>query len=237
MPESEEVWYREARSLQYFFHRQGLHFFALLILIPTTWSLAAPVLENGSWLSVPATRWFWLAVGMAVLHQVLGWIGFRLQLGWAALSRLFGSADMLIWGLVFFPLLIARPILVIGLAKSTQNTLLLPEVLAAFLGVILLIPVVYTIWSIYKYFGFVRGMGGDHFRKRYREMPLVNEGAFQWCGNAMYTFAPLLLWAIAYILGSQAALTVALFEHAYVWVHYYCTEKPDMKIIYKNPSN
>ncbi len=56
MPESEEVWYREARSLQYFFHRQGLHFFALLILIPTTWSLAAPVLENGDWLGIQTTR-------------------------------------------------------------------------------------------------------------------------------------------------------------------------------------
>ena len=232
MTDHEELWYSEARSIQYFFYRQGLHFLLLLILIPTTWSLAAPVLENGSWLDISAGSWFWLAVGGSVLHQVLGWIGFRLQLGWAALTRLFGSADMLIWGLLFFPLLIARPILIMGLARSTQNTLLLPELAAIFLGVILLIPVIYTAWSIYRYFGFIRGMGGDHFRMRYREKPLVKEGAFQWTGNAMYTFAPLLLWAIAFIVGSQAALTVALFEHAYVWVHYFCTEKPDMKIIY-----
>ena len=28
------------------------------------------------------------------------------------------------------------------------------------------------------------------------------------------------------------ALAVALFQHAYIWVHYYCTEKPDMRRIY-----
>jgi len=31
---------------------------------------------------------------------------------------------------------------------------------------------------------------------------------------------------------SIAALCVALFNHMYIWVHYYSTEFPDMKRIY-----
>lgn len=63
-------------------------------------------------------------------------------------------------------------------------------------------------------------------------MPLVEQGAFKFSNNAMYTFAFYLLWAITLLIGSQAALSVALFQHAYIWVHHYCTEKPDMDIIY-----
>jgi len=35
------------------------------------------------------------------------------------------------------------------------------------------------------------------------------------------------------LLCSKAAISVALFSHIYIWVHYYCTELPDMKEIYK----
>jgi len=31
---------------------------------------------------------------------------------------------------------------------------------------------------------------------------------------------------------ATAALVLAAFCHAYIWVHYFCTEKPDMKRIY-----
>jgi len=63
-------------------------------------------------------------------------------------------------------------------------------------------------------------------------MPLVKEGAFKYSSNAMYAFAFLLFWAIALLTGSRAALASALFQHAYIWVHMYCTENPDMEIIH-----
>jgi len=95
-----------------------------------------------------------------------------------------------------------------------------------------MIPAVYAGYSVGRYFGIDRALGGDHFRQRYREMPMVHEGAFAWSSNAMYAFVFLGLWGIALITGSQAALAAALFQHAYIWVHYYCTEEPDMKLIY-----
>jgi hypothetical protein len=34
------------------------------------------------------------------------------------------------------------------------------------------------------------------------------------------------------LLLSQAALLAALFNHLYIWVHYYSTELPDIRHIY-----
>jgi len=42
------------------------------------------------------------------------------------------------------------------------------------------------------------------------------------------------LWSIALLAGSRAALGVALFQHAYIWVHMYTVEAPDMRVIYGN---
>ena len=63
-------------------------------------------------------------------------------------------------------------------------------------------------------------------------MPLVTRGAFAWTPNAMYTFGFLGLWAIALFARSHAGLVAALFQHAYIWVHYVCTEQPDMARLY-----
>ncbi|MFW6265073.1 MAG: methyltransferase [Bacillota bacterium] len=227
-----QLWFKKARSLDYFFHRQFWHLTALLILIPITWSFAAPVMGGKSWLGIMDITWFWLAVGLSILHQVMVWIVFRLQLGWAALSKVFGHVDLFVWGLLFIPLLVISPVLIVGLSYSTQNSLVLSRPIAIALALFLLIPSIYTLWSVIKYFGMIRAIGADHFRIAYRQMPLVNKGAFRYSNNAMYAFAFLLLWSIALFIGSQAALSVALFEHAYVWVHYFCTEKPDMDIIY-----
>lgn len=228
----QQIWYEEARSKGYFFHRQIWHLIALLILVPVTWAFAAPVMGQGAFLGIPDTAWFWLSVGLPILHQVIVWIVFRLQMGWGTLSKTFGRADLIVWGVIFLPLIIARPFLLVGLARATQSSLVLPRVFSVFLGIMLLLPSLYTIWSVFRYFGFVRAMVGDHFRVRFRKMPLVRKGAFRYSQNAMYAFAFFLLWSIALIHRSQAALSVALFQHAYIWVHYYCTEEPDMQIIY-----
>ena len=41
-----------------------------------------------------------------------------------------------------------------------------------------------------------------------------------------------MLWVPAFLFQSMAAMVIAAFSHAYIWVHYYATEKPDMKRIY-----
>lgn len=232
MTELNQLWYPQARTLKYFFHRQVWHLLALFVLVPTAWWLAFPLLGDGMWLGVTASQWFWAAIILSITHQVVVWIVFRLQLGWATLTRLFGKADLAIWGVLFLPLFASRVITVVGLAQSTQNTLNVPPMLAVVLAVCVLIPSLYTLWSVFRYFGMTRAMVGDHFRVRYRQMSLENRGVFKFSGNAMYAFGFLLLWAIALINLSVPALVLAGFQHIYIWVHFYCTEKPDMDIIY-----
>ncbi len=222
----------DASSIQFFFRRQQWHLAALLILVPLAWAFAAKGLNTGTWLGIQDTVWFWLAIGVAIGHQLVVWVVWRSQLGWSVFTNLFGRYDLLAWGLIFMPLLMARPILVVGLAIANRGSLDLPLPLSVGLGLVLLVPAVYTLWSVARYFGIPRAIGGDHFRPHYRTMPLVRQGAFAWSGNAMYAFAFLGLWSIALLIGSQAALGVALFQHAYIWVHFYCTEAPDMDFLY-----
>jgi hypothetical protein len=63
-------------------------------------------------------------------------------------------------------------------------------------------------------------------------MPFVRQGIFRFTSNGMYLYAFLLSWAIAIGFNSSAALAVAAFSHAYIWVHFYSTEKPAMEFIY-----
>jgi hypothetical protein len=178
--------------------------------------------------------WFYGAVALIVVQQFIGWFVFRIQLGWGLLSRWFGRADMIVWASVFVPLLIARLLLFILVAIADAGSSPLPRTVSILLSVILLVPALYTIYSVFRYFGLMRAIGGDHFRKEYRNMPLVREGAFRWSGNAMYAFVFFMLWSIALFTGSQAGLALAVFQHAYIWVHYFFTEKPDMNLIYSS---
>ena len=60
----------------------------------------------------------------------------------------------------------------------------------------------------------------------------MRKGVFRYTSNAMYTVGLLFLWIPGLLFSSKAALAVACFSHIYVWVHYYCTEKPDMDLMY-----
>ena len=222
----------EAGTLAFLAHRQWLHLAALALLVPICWAFAAPALGDGQWLGLSDTEWFWASVIGAIVHQVIVAFVFRAQLGWSILTRLFGKADMIVWGIIFMPLLIARPILILGVAMADAGTAGLPRWFELTAGGALMVPAVYAAYSVGRYFGLDRALGGDHFRQRYREMPMVREGAFAWTSNAMYALVFLGLWSIALFTGSLAALAAALFQHAYIWVHYYCTELPDMDLIY-----
>ncbi len=115
---------------------------------------------------------------------------------------------------------------------ADPDSLGVPSWVGVVVGVGLLIPAVWATHSVVKYFGIARAHGGDHFFERYRAMPMVREGAFRHSSNAMYALVFLALWGIALITGSRAALAVALFQHAYIWVHWCCTEQPDGVVLY-----
>jgi hypothetical protein len=193
---------------------------------------ALPEFRTGSFLGLSTTTWTVLAVTNAIMHQVYVWLCWRLELHDQRLTRLFGDRAFRIYQIGFAILIVLRPMLAFVLGWSNQETLPVPPWLGYAVSLILLTPVVYLIYCVRRYFGFARAFGIDHFDSSYRSMPLVRQGIFTWTPNAMYVFGFLILWMPAFLFQSVAALATAAFSHAYVWVHYHCTEKPDMRRIY-----
>lgn len=190
--------------------------------------------DTGSFLGISAGCWATAAFFAPLLHQSLVAVVFRLQLHFDIMVKAFGDNALKIWGIVFLPLLASRPILILCAGIADYGSLGGNRSLQLVVGAILLLPAVYGMHSVLKYFTINRALGGDHFYDKYANMPMVNEGIFKYSSNAMYSFIFLGLWGIALLTGSWNALVLALFNHAYIWVHMYCTEDPDMRIIYKD---
>lgn len=175
------------------------------------------------------TAIFWFAVSIPVIHQVFVWLAWRLELKHSLVSSTIGFQAYLV---VFFGLFLLRFASLALLGWVDAGSLEIHSVLRMLLLVICLVPGIYTMYSVRRYFGLKRAAGGDHFEVEYQSMELVRKGIFQFTSNGMYVYAFLLFWAIAIYFSSLASLVVALFSHLYIWVHYYCTERPDMETIY-----
>jgi hypothetical protein len=143
-----------------------------------------------------------------------------------------GSGGFTVYAVLFSILGIARVVVVFILAISNRDTLPLDPTTLKIIAVAAAIPAVYLFYSVKRYFGFERAFGADHFDDSYRSMPFVKEGIFRFTSNGMYLFGFFILWVPGLWYASIAALSVALFNHLYIWVHYYATELPDIRHIY-----
>ncbi len=224
----------EAGTLGGLFRGQLLHVVALVVLVPATWLAAGRSLRGETLLGLADTTWLALGIAAPVVHQVYVWLAWRLQLGWNAFGRGFGDHGLTVYMIGFFPLLLTRPLGVIALGWVTRDSLPLPWAVVLPLAVLLALPAAWTQWSVIRWFGYRRAAGADHFEARYREMPLVRQGAFRHTPNAMYAWGFLSLWVLALLLRSEAALVLVAFQHLYIWVHWHATEKPDMRWIYSS---
>ncbi|MEE9387511.1 MAG: PEMT/PEM2 methyltransferase family protein [Paracoccaceae bacterium] len=193
---------------------------SLLINAETTYLTRSPIC------------WAYIAMAIALFHQSMVAVVFRAQLHLNLMVRLFGDNALKIWGAMFLPFLALRPITVLIAGLADAGSLAGDRTLQLATGAILMIPAIWGMHSVIKHFTINRALGGDHFYDKYANMPMVTQGIFKYSSNAMYSFVFLGLWAIALLTGSWNAIVLALFNHAYIWVHMYCTEDPDMKIIY-----
>ena len=199
-----------------------LHIGALAVLLGITWAA-------WNYLGRPVPVVFWCAVALPVVHQVFVWLAWRMELLSSATSKAIGFRGYVV---LFFLLFGGRFVALLVLGWMDQGSLGLSPLTRAILTTLLVIPGVYTMYSVQRFFGLARATGADHFDSRYREMPLVNQGVFRFTGNAMYLYGFFLFWAIAVAFDSSAALVVAGFSHLYIWVHYYATEEPDLDYLH-----
>lgn len=223
--------------LQLILERQWLHVLLLAALFTglVAFSRVEGALDGEIW-GVGTRVWFWLAVGLAVVHQVYVWFCWRTELHASLLSRAFGDSGFLLYAVGFSILGIARTLVVFVLAAANRDTLELNTAITRALAVVLLIPAVYLFYSVKRYFGFERAFGIDHFDATYRTRLFVRQGIFRFTSNGMYIFGFLILWVPGLWFASAAALAVALFNHLYIWVHYFSTEFPDIRRIYGEPA-
>jgi hypothetical protein len=146
-----------------------------------------------------------------LIHQGYVWLCWRSELCWKTISRTIGFKGYV---LIFFIISILR-FSGIGLCFADYGTWYTPGWIAWSISVLIFIPFVYTMYSVKKYFGFMRATGIDHF-------------------DAMYTFAIALFFGFAVSAGSKAMFVFAVYTYIGVWLHYFCTEREDFKVIYGN---
>jgi hypothetical protein len=213
------------------------HLFFLAFMVPAALALGKAPAGNQTICGLDGSFLFHLGVAVPVVHQVIVWLGFRGQLCLRVFTRLFGRLDIAAWGVIFLPLLMLRVVSLVAAGLADQGSLGLNRAIAVPAGLALIGLALYTLWSVFRYFGLARALGADHFRAEYRNLPFEKRGAFKLSDNAMYTFAFLGLWGAALLLDSRNALALASFQHAYIWVHWYCVEAPDIAFIYKEPES
>lgn len=223
----------EPSQAKVLFEGQVFHLGALLVLLLGVFSVSdLPGFGVGEFLGLSTTTWVGLALADAILHQIYVWFCWRVELHQQLLSRCFGEKAFGLYAAFFTVLFVLRPILAFSLGWANRGTLTIDPWFGYGISVLLLAPVMYLVFSIVHYFSFRRAFGIDHFDPSYRQAPLIRQGIFRWSPNSMYVFGFFALWIPAFLFQSVSALVIAAFSHAYIWVHYFATEKPDMKRIY-----
>ncbi len=215
-----------------FFERQIFHLLALGILVTALVTAARwPAVTEGELWGWSTSTWLVVAIGSAIAHQVYVWLVWRGELYFRVVTGLLGERGFRAFQVPFAVLGLGR-FSIVPLAVANRGQWTLPGVLQWGLAAVCVLLAGYLFYSVLRYFGFDRASGLDHFDPRARDMPLVDEGIFRYTSNGMYIFGFLIAWVPGLILESPAALLAAAFHHLYIWVHYFCTEKPDMKFIY-----
>ena len=211
---------------------QLLHVGLIILMVFGADSLLMPSFSDPTFLGWDSQDWAICSIILAVIHQVIVAIVFRLELYMGVMTRVFRENAMTIWAAIFLPLLVARPITIIIVGWLDPNPISSSFTVEIVVGIGLILLAIVTMHSVIKYFTIRRALGADHFDNDVIAMPLVTKGMFKYTSNGMYGIVFLGLWGIALAFGSWNALIVALFQHAYIWVHMYLTEQPDMDRIY-----
>lgn len=214
-------------------HRQGYHLLGYVILGALLWLAVRRFSDDvGFFVGVSTVQWLLLSWFVAGLFQ--GWVAlfWRLELYGSHVSAVFGRRSFTVHRVGFVLLGSLRLLAVIPISLSSTHTIQFPF-FAHLLLIVATTPfILWGLWSVLFHFGVNRAFGQDHFAAEYRSRTLEQRGIFRYVRNSMYTVVLLALYHPGLLLESRLGLVAAAAHHALVWVHYYCTELPDMREIY-----
>ena len=217
-------------KLKFFFKNQIWHIGGLIILFYLGCQIVDFENDSNVFLEISSRDWFLFSMMTPLLHQIYVWLCWRSELCWKAISKTIGFKT---YAVIFIVIMVLR-LSSIGLCFADYGTWFAPGWIAWIISVLIFIPFIYTIYSIKKYFGFMRATGIDHFDPDYKDTPFERRGIFKWSSNAMYTFAIAVFFSFAISSGSKAMFVFAAYSYIGGWLHYFCTEREDFRIIYED---
>jgi len=217
-------------KLRFFFKRQIWHIGGLIVLYYIALQLVDFETDSNVFLGISAKSWFLFSMITPLLHQGYVWLCWRSELCWKTISKTIGFKGYV---LIFFPIAILR-FSSVGLCFADYGTWFTPGWIAWGISVPIFVLFVYTMYSVKKYFGLMRATGIDHFDLSYKDKPFEKRGIFKWSPNAMYALAIPIFFGFAISAGSKAMFVFAVYTYIGIWLHYFCTEKEDFKVIYGN---
>jgi hypothetical protein len=217
----------------HFWVRQPLHLILLAILAGGVWvALRIPGARVSRSVAIPVEAAATASVIVGVVHQLWVLLFWRLELGSSAVSRRLSGSGFVVFAAGFVFLFASRFASLFVVAPLNSETIAVPFLYR-------LIPVgtlaalgFWGLHSVFRHFGMRRALGLDHFDPSIRRGGLVRGGAYRLTRNVMSVlviplfFLPGLLWA------SVASTILGAFHYLAVWAHYYCTELPDMEVMY-----
>jgi len=217
-----------------FFENQGYHLLVWVVLGGLLYLESRRYIDSSTtricgW---SPTKWLLVSWIFAALHQGWIWFFWRQELYRGQITSWFGPRGFLIFRIGFVVFATARLVSLIPISLATSGTLFMPRWLPLGLIVITTPPILWGLFSVVAYFGVTRAFGADHFDEIYRGGTLEIRGIFKYVPNSMYTVVLLALYHPGLLMSSRLGLIAALAHHLFVWTHFFCTERPDMREIY-----
>jgi hypothetical protein len=176
----------------------------------------------------------WVALSWIVAGLFQGWIllFWRLELYGGKIGKWFGGNGFMLFRVGFVLLGGLRFLSLIPIAYLSRDTLPLNPVLKLVLIAGTTPLILWGLYSVIVFFKINRAFGADHFFPEYRNMLLERRGIYKYISNSMYTVVLLVIYHPALLYESAPGLLAAFVHHLLVWVHFFCTERPDMEQIY-----
>jgi len=220
--------------LKNIFEKQDWHFVLMALLVVSVNAVMDrfPFYFLGESWGLHAGTWLWIGIIAAILHQLYVMLIWRTQLETRWLTVNLPRIGYIAYYIDYTMMLVARLGAIILTATANREILIIPETARWVTVLALVVPCIWLLYSIARHYSFKRLAGADHFEPGYRDRSWTRKGIFRFVPNAVYVFGPLAFYIPGILMASPASLLLALFNHIYVWIHYYCTELPDLRRIY-----
>ena len=157
-------------KLSFFFKHQIWHIGGLIALYYVALHMVDFETDTNVFLGISAKSWFLFSMLTPLLHQGYVWLCWRAELCWKTISQTIGFKPYAVIMIIIGILRLSG----IGLSFADYGSWFTPGWIAWSISVLIFIPFVYTMYSVKKYFGFMRATGIDHFDPSYKNLSLIH---------------------------------------------------------------